>query len=146
MHSFISYNTPFTRRMRFTTKPPVTVYRQRAIQSFRGVILKQQSWQSSRSSTCGPPLRHLFYRNSIRVLCIPHIGTKRKPLTKAESRKLFQVVLSFFFCCHVLRLPDIHPHVDKFVAYNGMVLGYTENLFITCTLIIKHLISYRDHL
>ena len=77
----------------------------------------------------------------IQVMCIPRIGTKRKPLTKAGSSNIlvhvvatyndFQTVLSFL-CRHVLGcLLDVHTHVDAFVAYNGMICGYTEKLIIT---------------
>ena len=57
----------------------------------------------------------------------------------------FQAVLGFL-CHHVLCLPDVHVHVDAFAAYNGMVRGYTENLVIRHTLIIKCIISCCNHL
>ena len=86
---------------------------------------------------------------------IPHINMKRKPLTKAGSPNVlvhvvatydaFQAALGFL-CCHMLHLPDVHARVDAFAAYNGMVRGYTENLVIRHTLVIKCIIFYRDHL
>ena len=92
----------------------------------------------------------------IRVVRIPHIITKRKPLTKAGSTNVlvhvvatydaFQAVLSFL-CHHVLGcLLDIHAHIDGFASYNGMIRGYTENLVIRCKLVIKRIIFCRDHL
>ena len=92
----------------------------------------------------------------IRVVHIPHIGTKRKPLTKAGSPNIlvhvvatydaFQAVLGFL-CRHVLGcLPDVHSRTDAFAAYNGMIRGYTENLVIRCTLVINRIIFCHDHL
>ena len=88
-------------------------------------------------------------------MCIPRICTKRKPLTKAgrpnilvhvvASYNVFQAVLGFLCHC-VLCFPNIHAHVDVFVTYNGMVRGYTENLVIRRTLIIKCIIFCCDHL
>ena len=56
---------------------------------------------------------------------VPHIGTKRKPLTKAGSPNIlvyvattydaFQAVLGFL-CCHVQHFPDVHARVDAFAA------------------------------
>ena len=82
----------------------------------------------------------------IRIVRIPHIGTKRKPLTKAGSPNVivhvvatydnFQAVLGFL-CRRVLGcLLDVHAHSDVFATYNKMVRGYTENLVIRCTIVI----------
>ena len=89
-------------------------------------------------------------QHSIRFIRISHIGTKRKLLTEAGSPNIlvhvvamydaFQAVLGVL-CCHVLHLPDVHTRVDEFAAYNGVVRGYTENLVIRCTLIIKRKFS-----
>ena len=84
-------------------------------------------------------------------MCIPHIGTKRKPLTKVGSPNILvhveavyndsQVVLDFL-CRHVLgSILDVHARADAFATYNGMIRGYTENLVIRCTLVIKCIIS-----
>ena len=93
----------------------------------------------------------------IRVVCIPHIGTKRKPLTKAGSPNIllhvvaskyddFQAVLGFL-CRHVLGcLLNVHARVDTFAAYKGMIRGYTDNLVIRHTLVIKSILFCRDHL
>ena len=65
------------------------------------------------------------------VVRIPHIGTKRKPLTKAGSPNIhvhveatydaFQAVLGFFIA-HVLGcILDIHAHADAFATYNKMI-------------------------
>ena len=65
----------------------------------------------------------------IRVVRIPLIDMKRKPLTKARSSNIlvhmvatydaFQAVLGFL-CRLVLGcLLDVHAHVDAFAAYNG---------------------------
>ena len=104
-----------------------------------------------------PTISHLLSpkQRSILFMRIPHIDTKRKPLTEAGSPNIlvhvvamcnaFQAVLGFL-CCHVLRLPDIHTHVDAFAAYNRMVQGYTENLIIRRTLVVKRIIFCCDHL
>ena len=78
---------------------------------------------------------------------IPHIGTKRKPPTKAGNPNILvhmvamynasQAVLGFM-CCLVLHLPDVHARIDAFAAHNGIVRGYTENLVITAT-IYRHM-------
>ena len=96
----------------------------------------------------------------IQVVCIPHICTKRKPLTKAGSPNIhvllhvmatymydaFQAVLGFL-CRHVLGcLLDVHARADVFAAYNGMIQGYTENLVIRHTLVVKHINFCSDHL
>ena len=46
----------------------------------------------------------------------------------------------------MLHLPDVHARVDRFATYSVMVRGYTENLVIRHTLVIKCIIFYRDHL
>ena len=95
-----------------------------------------------------PTISHLLspkQHSMIRVVHIPHIGTKKKPLTKAGSPNIlvhvvatydaFQAVLGFL-CHNVLRcLLDVHTHVD---AYNRMVRGYTN-------LIIKRIFFFCDH-
>ena len=97
----------------------------------------------------------LTQHSMIRFVCIPHIGTKRKLLTKAGSSNIlvhvvatydtFQAVLGFL-CHHVLHLPDIHACVDAFATYNTMVRGYTKNLVVRRTLVIKLIIFCLDHL
>ena len=80
-----------------------------------------------------PNISHLLSRKQhsmIRLVRIPHIGMKRKLLTKAGSPNIlvhvvtaynaFQAVLGFL-CHHVLHLPDVDTCVDVFAAYNGMV-------------------------
>ena len=76
-----------------------------------------------------PTISHLLspkQHSMIRVVRIPHIGTKRKPLTKAASPNIlvhmvatydaFQAVLDIL-CCHALRyLLDIHARVDTLAA------------------------------
>ena len=109
------------------------------------------SWYVSTISHLLSPKQH----SMIRVVHIPHIGMKRKLLTKAGSANIlvhvvatydaFQAVLGFL-CCHVLRLPDVHARVDAFAAYNGMVREYMENLVIRHTLVIKCILSCCDHL
>ena len=92
----------------------------------------------------------------IRVVHIPHIGTKRKPLTETGSPNIlvhveatydtFQAVLGFL-CRHVLEcLLDVHARTDAFAAYNGMIPGYTENFVIRRTLVIKRIVFCCDHL
>ena len=90
--------------------------------------------------------------STIRFVRIPHIETKRKPLTKVGSPNIIvhmvvamydtlQAVLGFL-CRLVLHLSDVHAHVDAFAAFNGMVQGYSENLVIRRTLVIKRAIFY----
>ena len=84
----------------------------------------------------------------IQVVRTPHIGTMRKLLTKAGSLNIlvhmvavcdaFQAVLGFL-CCQVLGC--FLDRVDAFVAYNEMTRGYTENLLIRRTLVIKRIFS-----
>ena len=72
----------------------------------------------------------------IQLIRIPHIGTKKKTLTKAGSRNIlvhvvatydaFQAVLGFL-CRHVLHLLDIHARVETFAVYKEMVRRYMEN-------------------
>ena len=96
---------------------------------------------------------HLAYlspkqHSMIRLVRIPHIDTKRKPLTKARSPNiLVHVVATYdalravlsFLCCHVLRcLLDVHARIDTFAAYNRMIRGYTENTVIRRTLVKVH--------
>ena len=92
----------------------------------------------------------------IRVVRIPHIGTKIKPLSKAgRSNILVNVVATYdafqdvlgFLCRHVLRcLLDVHAHVNVLAANNGMIQGYMENLVTRRILVIKRIIFFRDHL
>ena len=66
----------------------------------------------------------------IRIVRIPHLCTKRKPLTKAGSPNiLVHVVATYdtlqavlgFLCRHVLGcLLDIHARVDGLAENNGM--------------------------
>ena len=81
---------------------------------------------------------------------------KRKTLTKAGNPNIllhkeamydaFQAVLRFLYC-HVLGcLLDVYARADAFAAYNRMIRGYTENLVIRHTLVIKRIIFCRDHL
>ena len=84
-------------------------------------------------------------------MCIPHIGTKRKLLTKAGSTNiLVHIVATYdvFQACVALGYisPDIHAHVDTFAVYNGMVREYTENLIIRRILVVKCIIFCWDHL
>ena len=83
----------------------------------------------------------------IRVVRLPHIAAKIKPLTKAGSLNIlvhvmatydtFQTVLGFLFY-HLLRcFLDVHA---RFAAYNGMIRAYMENLVIRRTLVIKRII------
>ena len=52
-------------------------------------------------------------------------------------------VLFGFLCRHVVGcLLDIHTRVDTFAVYNGMIRGYTENLVIKLTLVIKCIHTY----
>ena len=92
----------------------------------------------------------------IRIVRIPHIGTKIKPLTKAGSSNVilhvvatyynFQAVLGFL-CRRVLGcLLDVHAHSDVFATYNKMVRGYTENLNIRRTIVIKRIIFCPNNL
>ena len=98
-----------------------------------------------------PTVSHLLSLKQhimIRVVRIPHIGTKRKPLTTVGSPNIFvHVVATYddfqailgFLCHHVLGcFLDVHARVDVFVVYNEMIQGYTENLIIRCILVIKH--------
>ena len=89
----------------------------------------------------------------IRVVRIPHIGTKRKPLTKAGSPNILVHVVATYddfqtslLCRHGLRLPDTRARFDTFAEYNGIVRGYTKNLVIRLTLIINSIIFCHDHL
>ena len=100
-----------------------------------------------------PIILHLLspkQHSMIRLVHIPHIGTKRKSPTKAGSPNIlvhmvamydaFQAILGFL-CRHVLRcFVNVHVHVDAFAAYNGMIRGYTKKLVIRCTLVIKRII------
>ena len=88
-----------------------------------------------------PTISHLLspkLHSMIRVVRIPHIGTKRKPLTKAGSPNIlvhvvatydtfiiiFYFFFNFFFVLgvlyrHVLRTrtsPDVHARVDTFTV------------------------------
>ena len=97
-----------------------------------------------------PTILHLLspkQHSMIRAVHIPHISTKRKPLRKAGSPNIivhvvatydtFQAVLDFL-CHHVLQcLLDVHACIDALAANNGMIPGYTENLFIRRTLVIN---------
>ena len=48
---------------------------------------------------------------------------------------------------HVLRcLLDVHVRVDAFATYNEMIRGYTGNLIIRRTLVIKYILFFRDNL
>ena len=50
-------------------------------------------------------------------------------------------------CCHVLIcLLDVYACVEAFATYDGMIRGYTENLIIRYTLVIKHIIFCCDYL
>ena len=80
----------------------------------------------------------------IRFVCNPpRIGTKRKPPTKAESPNILVHVVAtydavlYFLCRLGQYLPNVYARVDAFAAYIGMVRGYTENLVIRHTLVIK---------
>ena len=100
----------------------------------------------------------LKQHSMIRIVRIPHIGTKRKPLTKAGSPNVIvHVVATYdnfqavhgFLCRHVLGcLLDVHTHSDVFATYmyNKMVRGYTENLVIRRTIFIKSIIFCPNNL
>ena len=106
-----------------------------------------------------PTISHLLspkQHSMIGFVRIPLIDMKRKPLTKAGSPNIlvhvvatydaFQVVLGFL-CHHVLGcLLDTHARVYAFAMYNGIIRGYTENLVIRRTLVIKRISFFRDHL
>ena len=106
-----------------------------------------------------PTILHLLspkQHSMIRVMHTPHICTKRKPLTKAGRLNIlvhveatfdtFQDVLGFL-CRHVLRcLLHIHARIDVLAVNNETIRGYTDNLIITRTLVIKRIIFYRNYL
>ena len=103
-----------------------------------------------------PTILHLLspkQHSMMRLVRIPHIDTKRKPLTKAGRPIIlvhvvamydaFQAVLGFL-CRRVLQcVLDVHTRVD---AFNGMIRECTKNLVIRRTLVIKHIIFCCDHL
>ena len=104
--------TPFIRRMRFITEP-----RTGNVQ-FKASKLKvlHENGNHGRADDSRYVAHHLVslslkQHSMIRVVRIPHIGTKREPLTKAASpNKLVHVVATYdafqavlgFLCRHVL--------------------------------------------
>ena len=92
-------------------------------------------------------LLSLKQHSMMRLVRIPHIDVKRKPLTKAGRPNIlvhvvamydaFQAILGFL-CRRVLRCVfDVHTRVD---AFNGMIRECTKNLVIRRTLVIKRII------
>ena len=151
MHSFIAYDTPFIRQIHFITEPHTG--------NVQFEASKLKVLHENGILGMWPTISHLLslkQHSMIRVVRNPHTNTKRKPLTKAGSPNIlvhvvatcdaFQAVLGFLYR-HVLGcLPDVHAQVDAFDAYNRMIRGYTENLVIRHTLIIKSIIFCSDHL
>ena len=82
-----------------------------------------QSWYVARHLASLSPEQP----SMIRSMCIPHIGMKRKPSTKAGSPNIpvhmvatydaLQAVLSLLSHYVLQRLPDVHTCVDTFAVY-----------------------------
>ena len=72
-------------------------------------------------------------------MCILHIGTKRKLLTKAGSPNILVHVVALydavlgFLCCRVLCPPDVHTRVSVF-AVHGLLGSYLFDVSIIIVL------------
>ena len=126
--------TPFIRRMCFIVEPHTG-------NEVCKLKVLHENGHHGRADDFQYVAHHLAYYitetaySMIRIVCIPHIGTKRKLLTKAGSPNILVLVhmaatydnfqdLLGFLCRHVLvSLLDVHTRIDAFAAYKykGMV-------------------------
>ena len=91
MHSFIAYDTPFIRCMRYTTEPRATIDNSIPVtcnSKLPRCYTKTEITAEQFILGMWPTISHILspkQHSMIRVVRIPHVGTKRKPLTKAVS-------------------------------------------------------------